>query len=308
MKHLRVPVYGVVILAVAAFPLATDSKVWLNLAVLSGIYLVLTAGLILLFGYAQQWSFGHAGFFGIGAYVSALTAPQIGVWMGMAAGTVAAWIVGFAIGRPILRLKGLSLALATLAFGEIMHILFTELRITKGAIGIPDIPSPAIGDLVLDTPRAYYWLVVLVAGAVLVISHNIGRSHVGRALRALGNNESAAKVAGIDIAGAKTRIFAYSAALAGLSGALYAHYVTYISADSFRTDFSILMVVIIAVGGKDSFWGALLGAIFLNVAQQFLRTQGQYAMLLYGLLLIVVFMYLPGGLIGLVRAAARRFA
>jgi len=300
----RVTALALTAVALVAFPLAVSSKVWLNLAVLSGIYLVLTAGLVLLFGYAQQWSFGHAGFFGFGAYVSALSAPHAGVWTGMAAGTVAAWVLGYAIGRPILRLKGLSLALATLAFGEIMHILFTELRITNGAIGISGIPSPSIGGIELDTPRAYYWLVAAVACAVLVFSHNICRSHVGRALRALGGNEAAAKVAGINIAEAKAQVFAYSAALAGLAGALYAHYFTFISADSFRSDFSILMVVIIAVGGKDSLWGAALGSIFLTVAMQVLRVQSQYAMLFYGLLLIIVFMYLPGGLVSLARSAA----
>jgi branched-chain amino acid transport system permease protein len=307
MKRADLLAWALLAAALVALPLS-GSKVWLNLAVLSLIYFVLTAGLTLLFGYAGQWSFGHAGFFGIGAYVSALAAPHAGVWIGIAAAPLAAAFVGYAIGRPILRLKGLSLGLATLAFGEIMHILFTELPFTRGAIGISDIPSPRIAGFVLDTPRSYYVLVLLVAAAVLALSHNIGRSHVGRALRALGANESAARVAGVDVAAAKSAIFAYSAALAGLSGALYAHYVTYISADSFRTDFSILMVVIVAVGGKDSFWGALLGAVFLNVAQQLLRTQGQYAMLLYGVLLILVFMYMPAGLIGLLRTSRTRLA
>ena len=110
-----------------------------------------------------------------------------------------------------------------------------------------------------------------------------------------------------DVAGLKAQVFAYSAALAGLAGALYAHHVTYISADSFRADFSILMVVIVAVGGKDSFWGAALGSVFLTVVPQYLRTYEQLAMLLYGLILIVVFMYLPGGLVSLVRGVAARF-
>ncbi len=291
--------------ALAAFPIVVSSKLWLNMAVFAGIYLILTVGLTLLFGYANQWSFGHAGFFGLGAYVSALSAPHISVWAGMAAATIGCWIIGYAIGRPILRLRGLSLALATFAFGEIMHVLFTELKITRGAIGIPDIPSPSLGLVTLDTAGKYFWLVLVVAGVVVALSWNIGRSHFGRSLRALGNNEAAARVAGIDVAGLKAQVFAYSAALAGLAGALYAHHVTYISADSFRADFSILMVVIVAVGGKDSFWGAVLGSIFLTVVPQYLRSYEQFAMLFYGLILIVVFMYLPGGLVSLVRGALR---
>jgi branched-chain amino acid transport system permease protein len=295
--------YAAIVAALAVFPLLVTSRLWLNMAVFAGIYLVLTVGLTLLFGYANQWSFGHAGFFGIGAYVSALSSAHISVWGGMAVATLACWVTGYAIGRPILRLRGLSLALATFAFGEIMHVLFTELRITRGAIGITDIPSPTLGFVTLDTPDKYYWLVVAVAGAVVIVSWNIGRSHFGRSLRALGANEAAARVAGINVAECKAQVFAYSAALAGLAGALYAHYVSYISADSFRADFSILMVVIVAVGGKESFWGAVLGSIFLTVVPQYLRSYEQLAMLLYGLILIAVFMYLPGGLVSLVRGA-----
>lgn len=277
-------------------------RVGLNFAIFIGIYVVLTVGLTLLFGYANKLSFGHAGFFGIGAYASVLAEPYVSVWGGFVAAALISAAVGYAFGRPILRLRGLSLGLATLAFGQIMFVLFMELRITGGAIGISGIPSPSIGSFQLDTAFRYYWLVLLVAACALLASYRIGTSYVGRALKAIGTNESAAQVAGIDVSKIKANVFAYSAALAGLAGALYAHYVTFISADSFRGEFSILVILIVAVGGRDSFLGAVLGSILLTVVPQYLRGFQQYAMLLYGLMLVVVFMYLPNGLVGLFRS------
>jgi len=291
------------------FPVVVHNRYGLNVSVYICIYLILAAGLVLLFGYANQMSFGHAGFYGIGAYVSALTtmSGHVSVWIGMALGAAAAAAAGYAIGRPILRLRGLSLAMATFAFGVIMNTLFTQLRVTGGANGLSGIPEPVLGPLRFSTPGQYYWLGLLSALAVMVISWNIARSHVGRALRALGASEAAAQVAGIDVAAQKTAIFTYSAALAGFAGALYAHYVSFISENSFSIDFSILVVVIIAIGGMQSLWGAVLGAAFLAVVPELLRTAGgSYATLLYGVLLTFVFMYMPRGLVGLITRVDER--
>jgi branched-chain amino acid transport system permease protein len=291
-------------LCLLVFPFVA-SRNWLNFGIFIGIYVVLTVGLTLLFGYANQLSFGHAGFFGLGAYASVLSSPYVTVWGGFVVAPVLSALVGYTIGRPILRLQGLSLGLATLAFGQIMFVLFTELQITGGAIGLSGVVSPAIGSFALDTNVRYYWLILVVGTAAVLVSHRIGNSYIGRALKAIGTNESAARVAGIDVDAVKANIFGYSAGLAGLAGALYAHYVTFISADSFRADFSILVILIVAVGGKDSFLGAVLGSILLTVVPQYLRGFQQYAMLLYGLMLIVVFMYLPTGLVGLLRSGRK---
>lgn len=292
--------YAAVALMLLIFPLVA-SRVWLNFAVFIGIYVILTVGLTLLFGYANQLSFGHAGFFGLGAYASVLSSPYVSVWGGFIAAALLSALVGYIFGRPILRLRGLSLGLATLAFGQIMSVLFLELNLTGGAIGLSGIVAPSIGKFQFDTAIRYYWLVLLAATFAVYLSSRIGHSYIGRALKAIGANEGAARVAGVDVEGIKANIFAYSAALAGLAGALYAHYVTFISADSFRGEFAILMILIVAVGGRASFLGAILGSILLTIVPQYLREFQQYAMLLYGVMLVVVFMYLPGGLVGLIR-------
>jgi branched-chain amino acid transport system permease protein len=293
--------YAAVSLMLLIFPFAA-SRIWLNFAVFIGIYVILTVGLTLLFGYANQLSFGHAGFFGLGAYTSVLGSPYVSVWGGFILAALLSALVGYIFGRPILRLRGLSLGLATMAFGQIMSVLFLELHLTGGAIGLSGIPAPSFGEFQFDTAVRYYWLVLLVATFVVYLSVRIGDSYIGRALKAIGTNEGAARVAGVDVESIKASIFAYSAALAGLAGALYAHYVTFISADSFRGEFSILVILIVAVGGRASFLGAILGSILLTIVPQYLREFQQYAMLLYGVMLVVVFMYLPGGLVGLIRS------
>jgi branched-chain amino acid transport system permease protein len=279
------------------FPLVVHDRFVLNIAVFVALYTILASGLILLFGYARQVSFGHSGFYGIGAYVSALAARDLHwpVWFGILAGTGVATLVGYVVGRPILRLRGLSLAMATFAFGVIASVVFTQLGITGGANGLSGIPVPQIGAIKFDTPGAFYWIAVPVATLIMIVSHNIAHSHVGRALRALGNSEVAARVSGVDAATYKSAVFTYSAGVAGLAGA-------FVSENSFSINMSILMVVMIAVGGMQSLLGAPLGAVFLAVVPEFLRQLGgSYAMLLYGALLTVVFMYLPDGVAGVPR-------
>jgi branched-chain amino acid transport system permease protein len=287
------------------FPLVVHDRFMLNTAVFVALYTILASGLVLLFGYARQVSFGHAGFYGVGAYVSALAARDLhwSVWFGILAGAGVATLVGYVVGRPILRLRGLSLAMATFAFGVIANVVFTQLEVTGGANGLSGIPVPQIGAIKFDTPGVFYWIAVPVATLVMIVSRNIAHSHVGRALRALGNSEAAARVSGIDAATYKSAVFTYSAGVAGLAGALYAHYLTFVSENSFSINVSILMVVMIAVGGMQSLRGALLGAVFLAVVPEFLRQLGgSYAMLLYGALLTVVFMYLPDGVAGVLSA------
>ncbi len=302
----RLVLAAAVIAGLALLPMFVANPFWLSLLNFIGIYVVLGVGLTLLFGYADQFSFGHAGFYGIGAYASALLSIELGlpVWLTMFVFAPAiAGIIGYLLGKPILRLRGLSLGMGTLAFGLIMFVLFTQLTITGGSIGLAGIPPFSIGSLVLDTPGSYFWLVLVVALVAWTLSYNIGRSHVGRALRAIGANERAAAATGIDVAATKARVFAYSAALAGLAGALYAHYLTFISAASFTPAMSILAVLIVVIGGRTSIWGALLGAIFVALIPEITGASEVYAALMYGVVLTAMFILAPGGIIGLVERA-----
>jgi branched-chain amino acid transport system permease protein len=290
----------------AAIPVFVTSEFLLSMLIFAGAYAIVAIGLTLLLGYAGQISFGHGGFYGLGAYVSALAALRLGwpVWLTIPLAAGAAGMVGYALGLRILRLRGLSLAMATLAFGQVMFILFRQLTITQGSLGLSSIPSPTIGPLVINTSRTYYFLVLVALVIVFVVTRNITRSATGRALRAVGGSETAAATVGVDVARWKARAFAYSALLAGLAGALVAHYVTYISSDGFSLDLSVFFVVVVAIGGVHSLWGAILGALVMTVVPQLLSGSLEaLSALAYGALLTVVFMWARRGLIGVVENA-----
>lgn len=301
-----VPAAVAIIAAAAVIPVFVSSEFWLSTLVFAGIYAIVAVGLSLLFGQAGQISFGQGGFYGVGAYVSALTALKLGwpVWLSMPVAAGVAGVVGYALGLRVLRLRGLSLAMATLAFGQIMFILFRELPVTQGSLGLSAIPTPSIGSLALDTSRTYYYVVLAALVLVFLFTRNVASSAAGRALRAIGGSEVAAASVGVDVTRWKARVFAYSAVLAGLAGALAAHYVTYISSDGFSLDLSVFFVVVVAVGGVHSLWGALLGAFFMAVVPQLLSGSLEaYSALAYGALLTIVFMWARRGLIGIIETA-----
>lgn len=294
-----------------------------NIMVLAGIYACVVIGLNMLIGYAGQISLGHAAFFGIGAYTTAILCTKIHgfpTWLGMIAGTLLAAGVGWLVGKPVLRLKGNYLAMATLGLGEIAFILFQQVKgLTGGTVGILDIPPLSIFGLKLDTDLKYYFVVWIVVMLLMLISINLIRSRVGRALRALHSSEIAADAMGVNTGRYKTNVFVLSAAFAGLGGALFALFQKYINPESFVLSVSILFVTMVVVGGMGNIWGGLIGVIILTFLPSVIQALPQwipglpsglsnfsnYQLVLYGLLLIVFMMFLPKGVaFGLSRAAS----
>lgn len=298
---LRNAAIAVGLLFAVLLPLGIEDRFWMNLFILAGIFIPLALGMTLLFGYTNLVSFGHGGFFAVGAYTSALLTVKAGwsVWLAMAAAIVAAAIVGYVVARPILRLKGLSLAMATLAFGQMVFILVQQLSVTGGPIGLSGIPAPELGGIDFGELRNYYWLVLAVAVVAFLATRNIAISALGRAYRALGASDPAARALGLHTGGLKAQAFTYSAALAGLAGALYAHYFSFISSDTFGLDLSIMAVIMVVVGGRYNLWGAVVGAIVITFLREYLRSYEEYSELVYGLLLILVFMAAPDGIVGI---------
>jgi branched-chain amino acid transport system permease protein len=290
-----------VVLALAALPFVVTSSFWMTIMAFAGIYAIACMGLTLLFGYANQLSLGHAGFYGIGAYVSAILSTRAGLntWLCMLVGAAAASVVAYVIGRRILRLRGLSLALITIAFGEIMLVLFTELEITGAANGLSGIPSPTIGSFAFVDAKSYYWLVLAITAVVYVVVRNITRSAPGRRLRAAGMDPRGAESVGIDIPTVRNRAFAFSAFLAGLAGALFAHYSLFVGPESFTVQLSFLFLLAVCIGGRYSVVGTLLGALFMSAVPSYLGGSGAAASLIYGGLLVLIFMFAPNGLTGL---------
>jgi branched-chain amino acid transport system permease protein len=290
-------VVAAALLAVPAF--ASSSQ--MNLVVLTCINIIAAVGLSLLFGYAGQISLAQAELQGLGAYATAILTTRAGFpfWVSLLCAGAVPGLLAYAIGRPILRLRGYYLAMATVAIGGILDTLFEQLKgLTGGFNGIVGIPSPAIGSYMLNTPGRYYYLVLAAAVLTVVFARNLTRSRVGRAMRAVRGSEAGASVMGVDVPALKAAIFGLSGILAGLSGCLYAHYALFISPETFTVSQSVTFLLILAIGGVGSLGGAVIGAILLTVLPQWLRSFGEFDNLLYGAVVILVIMFLPSGLWG----------
>ncbi len=263
----RVPVLAFTVL-IATVPFIVENRFMLKILTFTGANVLIVIGMALLFGYAGQISLGHAGFFGLGAYTSAILVKSYGIpWIaGLVAGAAIAAAGGLLLAVPSLRLKGHYLAMATLGFGQIMHVMFVELRsVTGGPDGLSKIPPAAVGGFAFETPQLSYLLVWATTGFAALCVWNLIRSRPGRALRALHSSEAGTEASGIDVARLKILVFALSAAIAGIGGALYAHYAGFISPSVFTLHRSIIFVAMVVVGGTNSLGGPILGAVLLSL-------------------------------------------
>ncbi len=294
-------ILAVATLAVALLllPFVVGNDYYLTVMIVGGFHVILVLGLNLLMGYAGQISLGHAAFYGIAAYTTGIltTTWHWPVPAGIAAALVLVIVVAYLIAIPTLRLRGHYLAMGTLGFGIIVYIVLNEATaLTGGPSGFSGIPKLAVAGMVASSDRAYYFVVWGVTLLLFVLAQNLVRSRVGRALRAIHTSEAAAAVLGVDTEGYKILVFVLSALYAGVAGVLYAHYVTFVSPGSFSFPSSILLVTMVVLGGMASLWGAVAGAMFLTLLPELLRAIEDYDILVYGAILILCMMFLPGGL------------
>jgi branched-chain amino acid transport system permease protein len=307
------------IVLVACVPLVVRDAYLLRIFTLLGINLIVVAGLSLLFGYAGQVSLGHAAFVGMGAYGSAYLSQAGWPWpVAVLAGVGLASLGGLLLALPSLRLKGHYLAMATLGFGEIMFVFFDNAEaITGGSDGLQGIPPASLGALKVTTPEGNYWLVWAFVCLVFLLVSNIVNRRPGRALRAIHGSEMGAQACGIDTVAAKIEAFVISAGLAGLAGALSAHYIGSLSPASFTLHRSVVLLTMVALGGSGSLFGAGGAAVLLTLlpfadsivpgvsrgVSEFLQ---DWEPDIYGLVLILVMLFLPHGLSGVARGIAAR--
>lgn len=290
-------------------PLVAGDGYLMNVLVFVGINTMLAVALNLLLGYAGQISLGHAGFFGLGAYLSGVLTVTYGLnpWLVMPLVAVLVGIMAFLIGFPILKLKGHYLAMATLGLGIIIYIVFNEtIDYTGGPSGLSGIPNLSVGGIIFDSDVKNYYLIWGFTLAVVLFSVNLANSRVGRALRAVHDSEVAARVLGINARLLKVQIFTLSAVICSLAGSLYAHTMTFISPASFGFNFSIELLTMVVIGGLGSVYGSFLGAALLTLLPEFLRAAQDYDIIIYGGLLMVMVMFMPGGLVRGVPDLVRR--
>jgi branched-chain amino acid transport system permease protein len=307
MKH-PLGVAGLLITAVL-LPLAA-SNYWLYLLTLIAAYGIVALGLNLLTGLSGQVSLGHAGFFAIGAYVSTIAQARWGLAFPLAAALAVAcgWLVGFAVGFPAVRIRGLYLAIATMAFGTgVERAIYHFKGITGGPSGL-SVDPPKILGAAFDSPvRLYYLALAVVVVTVAFIVNVVGRSP-GRMLTAMRDSELAARSMGVHVPRLKIMAFAASAGLAALGGVLYAPVIAFIGVEHFTLWLSISFVTMIVIGGLGSIAGSFLGAGFVVVLPELLRGFGGDHQIVYGLAMIAVFIFWPTGLVGLLKVLADKSA
>lgn len=301
---------GMLALAViiAVLPAFLQNNFQYDIAIRVAFNASIAIGLNLLIGYAGQISLGHAGFLGLGAYFSAITTTHHN-WPPLLALIVAAVIVGtlaYIVARPILRLKGHYLAMATLAIGIIISIVINqETWLTGGPDGMPVAPF-SIGGFELYYQWQWYW----VAGGILLLatwlSLNIIDSPIGRALRAVHGSEVAAEVVGVNTAKVKVMIFVVSAVFASVIGSLHGHYVMFLSPVDAGFFHSVELVIMVVLGGMASTYGAIIGAAILTALPQVLTFLEDYEHMIFGLILMLVMIFMPKGIVPSLQARLRR--
>jgi branched-chain amino acid transport system permease protein len=298
MKKGNLLSFLIFILLIILLPVISGSTYTMTVGIFSGINALVAIGLCILMGYAGQVSLGQAGFYGIGAYISSILSVHAGLPIVISAicAMIVAAIAAMILAIPALRLKGHYLAVATLGFGEIIFIILNEWG-PGGPSGFGDIPHFGFLGYTIDSTTGYFYLIWGLVAAVMLFSINLINSGTGRALRAIHDSDLACNAMGLNVTALKIKVFILSAVYASLAGSLYAHYVTFISPSSFSLFYSILVLMMVIVGGITNLWGAVIGAVVITVLPELLRRFEELDVLVYGLILTLSLMFFRKGLV-----------
>lgn len=280
-----------------------------DLLVFSAIYALGGLGVAMLLGQCGIVNLAQSLFYGIGAYATANFAIHFGLPApaGIIAGAVLSGALALIIGWPILRLSGFFLALATLALSLIGTVLFFEWDgLTGGTLGLGGIPVLAPFDFELNTPARFYYLVWIVLAIAMWLARNLIHGRLGLAMRAMRDAPAAAQVLSVNMHALKVQMFVICAVLGSVAGSLFAHYVTFVSVQSFSIDRAIVFLLIPVIAGAHSIYGVVLGALFITFLPEWLSGFGEIHQILFGLTLVLVVTLLPNGLTGIFSRAFSR--
>lgn len=287
------------IAVVVVLSLMIDNQYWLQVTVNAFTMIIAAVGLYVTFGLNGQVSLGQAAFYAIGGYTTGLLVTQLEWEMGPAilAGLLAGALVGVGLGIPALRLKGHYLALATLGFGQVIAMIAINWSwLTGGANGVRGIAAPLFGTFELVTLRDWSIFVGVIAVLAVFIVHRIRYSTFGRAMQAVRDSDVAASAMGVSLSHVKVLAFTIGAAFAALAGSLNAGVITYISPGTYTLFLSVAMLSMVIVGGSSSHWGAVIGAVVITFLPEVLRVVEGYYLFIYGIMLLLIVAYLPGGI------------
>lgn len=295
----------VVVIGLLLLPLAVRNDYYLHLCIVSAIFVVVALGLNLIVGYVGQLSLAHAAFFALGAYVSALLFVKLkwSMWLGLPAAVMFTGITAFALGWVILRVRGHRFVIITVAFAEIMKLVATNwVDLTRGFMGLPGLQIPAlylpgIGAVDISSKERFYYVVLAAAVLSFYVCWRMVRSSLGRAFVLVRENEVLAESLGISAFRYCMIAFVAGAALAGGAGALYGHYVGFVSPDLFNFSYVTIMLIMVILGGKGTLIGPVLGAVIFTFLPELLRDAAHYRMVIFAGILVVATLFMPRGII-----------
>jgi len=270
-----------------------------HVLIVSLFYVMMASSWNLLAGYTGQVSFGHAAMAGIGAYTSGILAAKAGIdpWIGVCIGTVVAALLGLMLGALCLKMGGIYLSLTTLAFSQILHIVIVnEYSITRGTMGL-QVP----GLMAEYSKLGYYYIMLAAAVLMLIILYRMIHSNLGLNFRAVQNDETAAKSVGVKVLQVRVLAFTVASAMAGFAGGLYGHYLLLITPEIPSLDLQFYVLAMTVIGGMGSFIGPIVGAFALNILAEKIRDYGEFHVLVFGLIALVVARFAPNGLLGVWR-------
>ncbi|RJG02567.1 branched-chain amino acid ABC transporter permease [Noviherbaspirillum sedimenti] len=283
----------------ALLPLILPNNFYLDLVIRMGINAIVVIALNLLAGYTGQISLGHAGFMGIGAYSTAILTVHFNwpPFAALLAGMVASGVLALLVARPILKLKGHYLAMATLGLGMIISIAITnEAKFTGGPDGIT-VPALSFLGIEINGEKQWYWVVAALLLLVLGGAINLVNSPAGRALQSIHGSEVAARVVGVDTAAFKTKMFVFSAVIASFMGSVAAHYVGFLTPGIAGFFHSVELMTMVVVGGMASIYGSVLGAVLLTLLPQLLAKFEGWETVAFGAILMLTMIFLPKGVV-----------
>jgi len=315
MTSFRKKLTLLVILAILILLPFVLTKAYLHLAIMIGIHAILSLSLGLIVGFVGQLSLGHAAFYGIGAYTSALlTLARWPFWLALPMAGVLAAVFGFLVGAPSLKTRGIYFSITTLSFGVIIAIVLNNwISLTGGPDGLsgltlPD-PIPLFGQTSISfkNPANYYFLVGVFLFLTIFVFHRLIHSRVGRAFTGVRDNEVLAECLGVQAMRYKLTAFVIGAFFAGLSGSLYAHYLRYICPKDFSFAESFDVLVMVVVGGAQTILGPIAGTLFILALPKFFGFEPVYGRVAFGVILIIVMIFLPRGIVGTLQKGFRSF-
>ena len=287
--------------AAVLFPLIFNTPYFITVAINCLMYIILTLSLNLLTGYLGISSLGHAAFLGIGAYTAAILSTRLGIgFLGTVFfAIVLSGIFGFLLGAPTLRINGRYLVIVTMGFVEIARIVeLNWTSLTRGALGILNIPSPTILGVEFKTQTQLYYIGLILVIITIAVVTNLIDSKMGRAITSIRGDEIASGAMGINTSSIKLMTFTISSMLAGVAGAYYAHYMSYIDSKRFSSDQSVQILSMVILGGLGSVPGSIIGAIVLVVVPELLRDLGSLRQVFYGVVIVIMVLARPKGLLG----------